>query len=97
MNIAKTIANLGPPIANAYLDTLPPSVAEVMREKLHTMIEQVADSALEQEHDRAAMHLAHLAADLLRGWPGEPTAQAAREAVEVAAELLKAARKAVTK
>jgi len=55
-------------------------------------VSQVVTASLEKQEDPEAKSrsrfVAHIAADLLRGWPGEPTAAAAREAVAIAKTLV---------
>ncbi len=94
MNIAKLIMQQGPALLQKYIESQKElGIDTTLLEELGPgVIEGVADGLLAQEHERAqhreASFMAHLAADLLRGWHGEPTAAAADEAVDLAKRIM---------
>lgn len=97
MKVSALLAQFGPVLLEKYADEAAKTGADgehlaQLRELGNVILHSVTDALLEQEitqdNTRKADDLAHLAADLLRGWPGEPTEQAAVDAVRVAKKLI---------
>lgn len=103
MNLSHLVSRLGPQIFAMYLDTqrglgVPPEQLEKLAEVGQAAIDGFADAMLKKEHvgDAAqkAHFVAHLAGELLRGWPGEPTQDAADSAVRIAKRIVDQSEKA---
>ncbi len=99
MNLSRIIADLGPSLLAQHIEQSKAAGADVsfLEENGTQILNAVSDALLTNEtnqEDRGrAKFIAHLAADLLRGWPGEPSMHYV-EAVQVAAKILKLAEKA---
>lgn len=101
MKLSRLVAELGPSLLGDYIKNVKESGADTsfLEEHGTTILNAVTDQLLTNEvqsEDRGkAKFIAHLAADLLRGWPGEPSLHYA-EAVRVAVQILELSEKAVT-
>lgn len=100
MNLSRLVAELGPGFLKDHIAKAKAAGADVefLEEHGPAMVNAVSDLLLDQETDRQdtgrAKFIAHLAADLLRGWPGEPSMHYV-EAVRVAAQIIELAEKYV--
>lgn len=94
MNLAKLVMQQGPAVLQKYIETQKAAGVDTafLEEFGPGILDGLADGLLAQEHEREsgrkASFMAHLAADLLRGWPGEPSAQAADQAVDLAHHIM---------
>ncbi len=90
MNIAKTIAEVGPLLLQHLVSTGKDRGEDTsfLEEFGPRILEAVADQVLANEHTQKnqgkARFCPHLAGELLRGWPGEPSITAAKQAVQIA-------------
>jgi hypothetical protein len=101
MNLSRLVAELGPSMLKQHIADSKARGADVsfLEEHGDSLINAVSDAMLDNETRREdvgrAKFIAHLAADLLRGWPGEPSMHY-EEAVGVAVKIVELSEKAAT-
>ncbi len=102
MSLAKVVSELGPVVLQQMIamEQRAGRKTELLETLGPDVLEGVTDALLAQEHQQdsrgKAKFCASLAADLLHGWPGEPSIGAATEAVKIAKHLMLEAEKAFT-
>lgn len=86
MKLSAFIAQTGPQLIELYAAStgLPPAATEELRPMLDTFVDAMQAKEHEGERIDRARFISHLAADIMRGWPGEPSRDAARQCVELA-------------
>src|SRR3954468_12058903 len=99
MNLSKIIAEVGPSFLQSQIAALKAQGADTSfyEEYGPLVLNAVTDLLLEKETkeqgSRNAHFIAHIAADLLRGWPGEPNEASVDLAVQLAKRLVAKAEK----
>lgn len=99
MNISRLVAELGPVFVQQQISSMVANGQDPSFFEEHgaALVNGLSDALREKEvsnkkHGKADF-VAHLAADLLHGWHGEPTEQAAVEAVRIAKRIIDEAEK----
>lgn len=101
MNLSRLVSEIGPSVLQSQIQSIEKEGgdASFLREHGTRILNGLSDHLLDQEVTREdsgrARFIAHLAADLLRGWPGEPSLHY-QEAVRIAVEIIKLADKAAS-
>lgn len=102
MKLSRIIAELGPQLIQHQIEAIEAAGGNADQWKLMAplVINAITDMFLDREthekNDGKAHFVAHVAADMLRTWPGEPSAANVDSAVKLAKRLVDKAEEIVT-
>lgn len=99
MNLSRIIAEVGPAILEHQIAAIEATGGDSSMLKtmgpmmLNALSDQLLDNETNGKKKSDSHFIAHIAAELLRDWPGEPTLDAADQAVRIAKRIVDQAEK----